>query len=84
MKTIATQKGQIVIPADLRRKYGIKAGTRIQIEDEGDRIVLYPVTRKHIQRLRGVMKGSGALAVLEEERRRELERDHAGKDSSPR
>jgi AbrB family looped-hinge helix DNA binding protein len=32
METTATAKGQIVIPASVRRKLGIKEGTRIQIE----------------------------------------------------
>ncbi len=35
MEAIATSKGQIIIPAKLRRKYGIEEGTRIEfIEDE--------------------------------------------------
>ena len=32
MESYATAKGQIVIPASLRRKFGIKEGTRIEIE----------------------------------------------------
>lgn len=32
METFATVKGQIVIPSSVRRKFGIKEGTRIQIE----------------------------------------------------
>ena len=77
METCATLKGQIVIPARLRRKYGIKAGTRIAVIDEGSRIVLQPITRSFIHGLRGVLKGSGALKVLEKERDRERARDHA-------
>ena len=34
METIATVKGQIVIPASVRRKLSIKSGTRIVIEVE--------------------------------------------------
>ena len=71
MQTYATVKGQVVIPAKLRRKYGIKAGTRIEVVDDGSRIVLQPITREFIHGLRGVMRGSGALRILEEERRRE-------------
>jgi AbrB family looped-hinge helix DNA binding protein len=75
----ATVKGQIVIPSRLRRKYGIKAGTRIEVSDDGKRIVLQPITRDYIRSLRGVMKGSGALAILEDERRRERERERGKK-----
>jgi len=73
METIVTVKGQITLPADLRQKYGIKPGTRIQIEvnEKANQIILTPITREHIHRLRGSLKGKGALKVLEAERRRE-------------
>jgi len=71
METIATIKGQIIIPSKLRRKYGIKAGTRIQVIDEGEQIVLKPITREYIAKLRGSLKGGGALKILEAERRKE-------------
>ena len=73
METTATTKGQIVIPASIRRQLGIKEGTRIQIEVDEARgqIILTPVTREYIRSLRGSLKGKGALKVLEAERRRE-------------
>ena len=77
METHATVKGQIVIPVELRRKYGIKAGTKIHIYEENGRIILQPVTREFIARVRGSLKGSGALQVLEEERRLDREREDA-------
>jgi AbrB family looped-hinge helix DNA binding protein len=64
MKTRANAKGQIVIPAILRRKYGIKEGTRIFISDNGDSIVLKPITEKYLQKLQGSLKGAGALKML--------------------
>ena len=73
METYATVKGQIVIPSSLRRKYGIKAGTKIQIYEDNGRIVLQPITREYIRRVRGAFKGSGAMKVLIEERKRERE-----------
>jgi len=79
MVTYATVKGQIVIPSRLRRKYGIKAGTRIDVMDEGSRIVLQPITREFIHGLRGVMKGAGALQILTEARRKERERENGKK-----
>jgi len=71
METYATTKGQIVIPVELRRKYGITEGTKIVVVDNGDEIVLRPVTRERIAKLRGVLKGSGALDVLMEERQKD-------------
>jgi len=73
METYSTVKGQIVIPSSLRRKYGIKPGTKIHIYEENGRIVLQPITREYIRSLRGILKGSGAMKVLLEERKRERE-----------
>jgi AbrB family looped-hinge helix DNA binding protein len=69
LKTYATQKGQIVIPATLRRKYGIKSGTRIFVTDIGNAIVLKPMTERYLRNLQGSLRGRGGLKVLLEERR---------------
>lgn len=75
MQTTATVKGQIVIPAPLRRKYGIKKGTKIYVRDEDGRIVLQPITREFVRGLRGVLKGTGALEELMAERGRDRKRE---------
>jgi AbrB family looped-hinge helix DNA binding protein len=67
MQTHATAIGQIVIPAILRRKYGIKNGTRIVIFDHGDSIVLKPMTEQYLKKLQGSLKGKGALKMLIDE-----------------
>ncbi|MBI5290260.1 MAG: AbrB/MazE/SpoVT family DNA-binding domain-containing protein [Chloroflexi bacterium] len=75
METSATIKGQIVIPSSVRRKFGIKEGTRIQIEvDElTHRIILTPITREYVHSLRGKYKGRGLLKALLAEKKRERE-----------
>jgi len=75
METHATVKGQIVIPAALRRKYGIKNGTKIIVVDNGDSIGLKPVTERYLKNLQGSLKGRGALKVLVEERRKDKEKE---------
>jgi AbrB family looped-hinge helix DNA binding protein len=75
METYATIKGQIVIPATLRRKYGIKNGTKIIVTDIGDAIVLKPVTEQYLRNLQGSLKGKGGLKVLVEERQKDKERE---------
>ncbi len=75
METYATVKGQIVIPASLRRKYGIKNGTKIIVTDIGDAILLKPVTEQYLKNLQGSLKGRGGLKVLVEERRKDKERE---------
>jgi AbrB family looped-hinge helix DNA binding protein len=69
-----TTKGQLVIPANLRRKYGIRKGTRVAMIEEGNRIVLQPITREFIRGLRGSWKDADvALKILLEERKRDRE-----------
>lgn len=75
MQTYATIKGQIVIPAALRRKYGIRNGTKIIVTDNGDSINLKPVTEQYLKNLQGSLKGRGGLKVLTEERRKDKERE---------
>lgn len=73
MKTCATSKGQIVIPATLRKKYEIKNGTKIIVTDIGDAIVLKPVTEQYLKSLQGSLKGKGGLKTLMNERRKDKE-----------
>ena len=68
-----TVKGQIVIPIWLREKLNIAQGTRALVYQEGDAIVLKPITAQHIKKLRGSLKGSGVLKALMEDRKRERE-----------
>jgi AbrB family looped-hinge helix DNA binding protein len=75
METYATVKGQIVIPASLRRKYGIKNGTKIIVTDVGDAIVLKPVTEQYLRNLQGSLKGKGGLKVLLNERNKDKGRE---------
>jgi AbrB family looped-hinge helix DNA binding protein len=49
------RKGQITIPIALRRKYGIKAGMKIAVQDSGSSIVLHVVPR--IEDLAGIDAG---------------------------
>jgi AbrB family looped-hinge helix DNA binding protein len=72
-----TSKGQLVIPAELRRKNGIKAGTKVHfLEDELGRIVLQPVTEEYVDRLMGCLAGgSDMLESWMREHREEGEHD---------
>ncbi len=75
METYTTVKGQIVIPAALRRKYGIKKGTKIIVTDGGDSIILKPLTEQYLRNLQGSLKGKGALQALVDGRREDQERE---------
>jgi AbrB family looped-hinge helix DNA binding protein len=73
MHTRLIVRGYITIPASLRRKHGIRAGTRIHLEvDESTgRITLISITRQFIHRLRGKYKGRGLMKALMESRKRQ-------------
>jgi len=73
METKITSKGQIVIPSSIRRKLGIKEGTRIQIEERGKEIILKPITREYVHSLRGKFRGKGLMQALMTEKKRERE-----------
>ncbi len=77
METTATTKGQVVIPSSVRRKLGIKAGTRIQVEvDEAKaQIILTPITREYIKSLAGKFRGLPLLEDLIHERKLDRERE---------
>jgi AbrB family looped-hinge helix DNA binding protein len=71
-----TSKGQLVIPAELRRKHGIAAGTKVKfLEDSFGRIVLQPVTESYIDRVMGCLAdGPDLLGQWQEEHRDEGKR----------
>jgi len=78
-----TSKGQMVVPAALRRRYGITGGTRVLfIEREGE-IVMVPVTKERIRSLHGALASDGpATEDLLRERARDRERESGAKRRS--
>lgn len=72
--SIVTTKGQLVIPSKLRRKLGIRKGTRVSFREENGRLILQPLTKEYIHSLRGSLKGApSALDYWLQEHRRERE-----------
>jgi AbrB family looped-hinge helix DNA binding protein len=67
-----TTRGRFVIPAQLRRKYGFRKGTKVAFEEEKGRLVLQPLTRQFLDSLRGSLKGKPPLLeTLLEDRKKE-------------
>ncbi len=66
-------KGQVVIPLRLRKEFEIAEGTSAYVRSTPNGILITPVTAKHIKKLRGSLKGSGAMKTLVEERKKERE-----------
>ena len=73
-----TGKGQMVVPARLRRKYGLKRGTKVCFVERGNEILFQPVTPEFIRGMCGMLKGNGSLTQdLLDERAKEREREDA-------
>ena len=74
MSTV-TVKGQIVIPARLRRKVGLKKGTRVYMEENHGDIIIHPATMEFYDRACGILKGAKLTEALQESRRKEKVRE---------
>ncbi len=74
-----TSKGQVVVPARLRRKFGIKAGTRLNFTEADGQIVIQPVTREFIDSFCGLFKAKpgekSAVQELLDDRTKERARE---------
>lgn len=55
--SIVTIKGQVVIPSKLRKKVGIKMGTRVLIEEKNGDIVIHPATERFYENTFCILKG---------------------------
>ncbi|TAK35893.1 MAG: AbrB/MazE/SpoVT family DNA-binding domain-containing protein [Chloroflexota bacterium] len=73
MRTTVTLRGQTVIPAELRRRYGIADGTQVEWVDTGAGLKIIPIPPDPIAALRGIGKGEHLVERLLEERRRDRE-----------
>ncbi len=71
-----SSKGWVVIPADIRKKYGLKPGDEVNVVDYGGVVSLVPVRSDPVRDTYGMLAGAGPLVSdLVDERRRERERE---------
>jgi AbrB family looped-hinge helix DNA binding protein len=74
-KATVTVKGQVIIPVKIRRKLGIKKGTRVTFTEKDGEIILKPVSEEYIRSVAGLTGTRGKLLTAlkkEKEREREL------------
>ena len=50
-----TTKGQIVIPAKLRKRYGLTPGTKVYFIERDQEIMLQPVTKEYLKSVHGML-----------------------------
>ncbi len=66
MPAKVSTKGQLVLPAKIRRKYGISPGREVEVLDFGDEIVIIPPPK---ERGRGILPFRGDPVSLVSEAR---------------
>jgi len=75
MRVKVSVKGQIVLPAELRERYGIKAGNEVEVLDFGGEIIIVPVSGG---KGRGLLKFRRKLdEIMAEYKREEKEREES-------
>ena len=75
MRTTVTKRAQTVIPAAIRKRYGIKGGDFLEWIDDGQVIKVIPIPADPIKALRGCARGEKLVEQLLEARRKDRERE---------
>ena len=71
MPVTVSEKGWVVIPVDLRRKYNLEPGAEVSVVDYGGVLALVPTMGRPTRQAAGMLKGRSSLtrALLIEHRR---------------
>ncbi len=73
---IVSPKGQVVIPANIRNRYGLVPGKRMEILDFGNHIVLVPLADDPVKAAKGMVRFPRSLSEVLAERREKNEHRH--------
>jgi AbrB family looped-hinge helix DNA binding protein len=57
MPVTASEKGWVVIPADLRKKYNLRPGAKVSVVDCGGVLALVPAMARPVRQAAGMLKG---------------------------
>ena len=72
--SILSEKGWVVIPNSIRKRYGLKKGDQVNIIDYGNIISIVPLSTDPIKESAGLLKGGTSLtSELIEQRKRDKE-----------
>lgn len=71
MPATISEKGWVVIPAELRKKYNLHPGAQVTVVDYGGVLSLVPAMAKPVRQAAGMLKGRTSLtrALLAEHRK---------------
>jgi AbrB family looped-hinge helix DNA binding protein len=78
MTLTISNKGWVVIPAELRKKYNLTPGTEVVIVDYGGVLAIVPAMKDPVKQGYGMLKGRPSLTqALLKERAAERKREEA-------
>jgi AbrB family looped-hinge helix DNA binding protein len=70
--SILSEKGWVVIPQDMRERYGLKKGDRVHVIDYGGVISIVPASESPIKNSWSMLKGKTSLVKeLEKSRQKD-------------
>ena len=71
---VVTTKGQIVIPVKIRRRYGIKNGSKVAFIEQEGKLIVQPLDKDYFNNLAGILGEKGKmLRSLMEDKKKERE-----------
>ncbi|CAD7774965.1 hypothetical protein BLFGPEAP_01220 [Candidatus Methanoperedenaceae archaeon GB50] len=71
-------KGYILIPKKLRKRYGVKPGSKVQLMEDAGKLIVKPVPEDPIEAACGFLKGEFSLTEdLLKEHQKELKNEEA-------
>jgi len=72
--SVVTVKGQIVVPAKLRKKYGMNRGTKVAFIEREGKVFIQPLDNNYFENLAGILGTNGdMLKSLMEDKKHERE-----------
>ena len=77
MRTTVSSRGQTAVPAEVRRRFGLRGNSRLEWIIEGDVITVLPVPPDPVRAFRGSLTGTHSVKALIRQRLRERRRERA-------
>jgi AbrB family looped-hinge helix DNA binding protein len=75
MALTISEKGWVVIPAELRKKYSLLPGSEVNLVDYGGVLAIIPAMKEPVEQAAGMLKGGASLTkVLLKEHQKERKR----------
>ncbi len=77
MKTTVSTRGQVSIPAKLRKKFNIEPATELEWLEEGNAIKIIPLPKDPVKAFRGAGRGRYSTDKLIKDRKKERAEEEA-------